>query len=707
MSITNGTRRRPHRWPQPLAGLRPGIWYGGDYNPEQWPESVWDDDIRLMREAGVNLVSVGIFSWARLQPAPDRWDFDWLDTVIAKLGAAGIAVDLASATASPPPWLTQLHPEILPRDARGDVVWPGARQHWRPTSPVFREYALEMCRRMAEHYKDSPTVVAWHVSNEYGCHNLYDYSDDAMQAFQQWARRKYRTIDAVNEAWGTDFWAQRMTDFDQILPPRFIGEGNFMNPTKLLDFKRFSSDALKDIFIAERDELARITPDKPLTTNFMVSGTTAIVDYDDWGHEVDFVSNDHYFTPGARHLDELAYSASLCDGISRKDPWFLMEHSTSAVNWRQINYRKYPGELVRDSLAHVAMGADAVCYFQWRQSSAGAEKFHSSMVPHAGEDSQVFRDVCELGADLGKLTSAGLLGARVEQAKVAVVFDAQSKWALEHTATPTQALQNWTEPLDWFSALLDDGVTADVVPVAGPWDTYEAVVLPTVYLMGEAMADRVRQYVRNGGKVFVTYASGISDDSDHIWLGGYPGAIRDVVGIRIEEFNPLGSDFDGVDATLDLDNGTVAHDWADAVSSVDDSCEVVARYEAAEDTGMKGVPAVTVNAFGNGYAVYVGCKLGQKGIATSVAPLLDRFGLSDASAEKATGSSAGAERSSAIMKVVRVAESGQRFTFLFNRTREEVRVNLAGTPVVESFATIDEQNHSAVLKPAGVIVLQS
>ena len=296
------TQRRAYRWPQPLAGQQERIWYGGDYNPDQWPEEVWDDDVRLMKKAGVNLVSVGIFSWAKIETSEGVYDFDWLDRIIDKLGEAGIAVDLASATASPPMWLTQAHPEVLWKDYRGDVCQPGARQHWRPTSPVFREYALKLCRAMAEHYKGNPYVVAWHVSNEYGCHNRFDYSEDAEHAFQQWCEERYGTIDAVNDAWGTAFWAQRMNDFSEIVPPRFIGDGNFMNPGKLLDFKRFSSDALKAFYIAERDTLAEITPDLPLTTNFMVSASGSVLDYDDWGDEVDFVSNDHYFIPGEAHF---------------------------------------------------------------------------------------------------------------------------------------------------------------------------------------------------------------------------------------------------------------------------------------------------------------------------------------------------------------------------------------------------------------------
>lgn len=685
------TQRRAYRWPQPLAGQQERIWYGGDYNPDQWPEEVWDDDVRLMKKAGVNLVSVGIFSWAKIETSEGVYDFDWLDRIIDKLGEAGIAVDLASATASPPMWLTQAHPEVLWKDYRGGVCQPGARQHWRPTSPVFREYALKLCRAMAEHYKGNPYVVAWHVSNEYGCHNRFDYSEDAEHAFQQWCEERYGTIDAVNDAWGTAFWAQRMNDFSEIVPPRFIGDGNFMNPGKLLDFKRFSSDALKAFYIAERDALAEITPNLPLTTNFMVSASGSVLDYDDWGDEVDFVSNDHYFIPGEAHLDELAFSASLVDGIARKDPWFLMEHSTSAVNWREINYRKEPGQLVRDSLAHVAMGADAVCYFQWRQSKAGAEKFHSAMVPHAGEDSAVFRDVCELGADLNKLSDEGILGSRLAKSRVAVVFDYESEWATEHTATPTQHVHHVDEPLAWFRALADQGVTADVVPVRGAWDGYEMVVLPSVYLLSEETTRRVRDYVVGGGRLVVTYYTGISDEKDHVWLGGYPGTIRDVVGVRVEEFMPMGNDFTGVPDRLELSNGAVAHDIVDVIGSVDESATVLATFKDNPWTGMDGVPAIVANTFGEGRSVYVGARLGREGLALSLPEILESLGMAEAGGNDGR-----------VLHVEREGADGSRFVFSLNRTHETVRVPVEGKVVVSSFVDVDGE--TASIKPNGVIV---
>lgn len=687
------SKRRKHSWPQPLKGAESRLWYGGDYNPDQWPEEVWDDDIRLMKKAGVNLVSVGIFSWAKIEPEEGKYDFDWLDRAIDKLGKAGIAVDLASATASPPMWLTQAHPEVLWKDERGDTVWPGAREHWRPTSPVFREYALNLCRRMAEHYKGNPYVVAWHVSNEYGCHNRFDYSDDAMRAFQKWCKKRYKTIDAVNEAWGTAFWAQHMNDFSEIIPPRYIGDGNFMNPGKLLDYKRFSSDALKELYIAERDVLESITPGLPLTTNFMVSAGGSMLDYDDWGAEVDFVSNDHYFTPGEDHFDEVAYAASLMDGISRKEPWFQMEHSTSAVNWRPINYRAEPGSVVRDSLAQVAMGADAICYFQWRQSKAGVEKWHSSMVPHAGEDSQIFRDVCELGADLGRLSDEGLMGTKTVKSKVAVVFDYESQWATEYTANPTQQVDHWTEPLDWFRALADNGITADVVPVRSDWDSYEIAVLPCVYLLSEETSRRVREFVANGGKLFVTYYTGLSDENDHIWLGGYPGSIRDVVGVRVEEFAPMGNDMPGALDHLDLDNGTVAHDFADVITSTADTSTVLASYKAERWTGMNEVPAIVANGYGDGRTVYVGCRLGRQGLAKSLPAMLGSMGLSDLAGD------------GRVLRVERAdAAAASHFEFVFNRTHEPVTVDVEGEAIAASLAHVDDGR--ATIDPTGVVVLR-
>ncbi len=478
---------RPHwvRWPSVLrAGSEGPLGFGADYNPEQWPREVWDDDVRLMRQAGVNIVSLGIFSWARLQPAEDSWDFAWLDEVMDLLHAHGIAVDLATATASPPPWLSARHPEILPVTRTGETMWPGARQHWRPTSPVFRQHALAVVEAMAGRYADHPALAAWHVSNELGCHNLYDYSDDAAAAFRAWLSERYGDLDVLNHAWGTAFWSQRYSDWSQVLPPRLTP--TIPNPTHQLDFKRFSSDALKDYLRAEREVLDRLTPEVPVTTNFMVMSNFTGLDYADWAAEVDFVSNDHYTVVGDRALDELSFSANLTSGLAGGQPWFLMEHSTSAVNWRAINPPKADGALVRDSLTHVAHGADAVCFFQWRQSVAGAEKYHSAMVPHGGEDTEIYRTVVRLGRHLERL--APVVGSRRRQARAAILFDIESLWALDLEANPSSSLSHRGEALDWYAAFLALGVRADVLPTVAPLEGYDVVVAPVLHVMPDRRA---------------------------------------------------------------------------------------------------------------------------------------------------------------------------------------------------------------------------
>jgi beta-galactosidase len=680
-----------------LAGSRNGIAYGGDYNPDQWPEEVWDDDIRLMKQARVNFVSLAIFSWSKIEPREGEWDFDWLDRIITKLGEAGIGVDLGSATATAPMWLYERYPQILPIERDGTVVNPGSRQSWRPTSAVFRRYALEVCRRLAERYGDNPYVIAWHVGNEYGWNNLMDYSEDAHEAFKQWCEAKYRTIDEVNSAWGTSFWSQTLNDFDEILLPVHVGDDSMVNPCQWLDFKRFCSDMLKDFYCAERDEIAKICPDKPITTNFMVSTDQAAMDYDSWSREVDFVSNDHYFTPGRLHLDELMCSDSLVNGFAHGHPWWLMESSTSAVNWRELNPRKRWGELTRDSLAHVAMGADAVGFFQWRQSDFGAEAFHSAMVPHAGEDSRVFREVCDLGEVLRELSGAGLAGTRVERAQVALLFDIDSQWESESPSLPTGRFDHWHDIRDWHRAFLDAGINADVVPLKSDWGSYRLVVLPTVLVMSDEDCRRVERYVHSGGAAIVGPVTDILDERVHIGLGGYPAGLSAVTGTRSEEFNFLGS-VDGDPSSIELSNGFRAGLIANVVTSVADSVEVLASYsgKAACDWELENVPAITRNAVGNGFAYYIGCDMSQDDIY--------RFILTEVlkNCELTTLGEFG-EGHCNISHCARLGKDA-RFDFYFNRSKEDVdisRLPLQGD-IVLGFRC--EEGDGLILERNGVIV---
>lgn len=667
----------------PDGDSTPRLAYGADYNPEQWPREVWEEDVRLMREAGVNIVSLGIFSWARIQPAQDEWDFGWLDEIMDLLHAGGIGVDLATATASPPPWLSTAHPEILPVTAAGETLWPGGRQHWRPTSPVFRDHALRLVRKMAERYADHPALVAWHISNELGCHNIYDYSDDAARAFRDWLRARYTTLDGLNHAWGTAFWSQRFSAWEQILPPRLAA--SYPNPTQQLDFKRFSSDALKDYLRAEREVLRELTPDVPLTTNFMVMGGTKGMNYADWAGEIDFVSNDHYVMPGPQDRDELSFSANLVSGLSGGRPWFLMEHSTSAVNWQPVNVAKRPGDLARDSLLHVAHGADAVCYFQWRQSAAGAEKYHSAMVPHAGPDSEVFRAVAELGRTLRTL--APVAGSEREPARVGIVFDWESWWASEQDSHPTSRLDYRQEGLDWYSALLALGVRADIVTTRTGLDRYDVLIAPVLHVVPAALGKELTRYVEQGGHLVTTYFSGVVDENDHIWLGGYPGALRELLGIRIEEFGPL---LDGDTVELEADGALTGTLWTDRITVADPEVEVLSHYRSGTYAGR---PAVTRRTVGRGSASYVSTRLGAGGLTGLLPKLLAPAGVGSELPDAARGS---------VELIVR-RDAGGRYLFLVNRTDETVPLTgLAGELLVGRA----EDDGTVVLSPRDVAVLR-
>ncbi|MBM6982216.1 MAG: beta-galactosidase [Bifidobacterium thermophilum] len=701
--------------PTPAAASRRNrIIFGGDYNPDQWPQTVWDDDIRLMREAHVNTVALAIFSWDRIQPEEHRWDFDWLDLIIDKLGHAGIAVDLASATATAPLWLYEAHPEVLPRDKYGHVVGPGARQSWSPNSPVFREYALTMCRKLAERYGRNPYVTSWHMGNEYGWNNREDYSDDAQRAFRDWCRRTYGSIDALNAAWGTTFWGQEIHDFDQVLIPRYMGADAMVNPGQQLDFERFGNDALLDFYKAERDAIAEICPDKPFTTNFMISTDQCAMDYAQWAHEVDFVSNDHYFHEGALHLDELSCSDALVDSLALNHPWYVMEHSTSAVQWKPLNARKRKGELTRDALAHIAMGADAINFFQWRASAFGAEAFHSAMLPHAGEDTALFREVCALGKTLDRLADTGLAGSRLQRSDTAILFDAQSQWATRSQTLPSRKLDHWHDVRDWYQAFLDAGTRADVIPLSYDWSGYSTIVLPTVLVLSDADTRRIADFAQAGGTVIIGYATGLVDENFHVGLGGYPGAgkglLRSMLGIRGEEFNIIGPQADGdADAIMLAETGSIPEAaceqtngratattrlWQNVITVTDPHVHTLAVYhgEAADDWDLDGLPAVTRNQVGNGLAYYVGCDLREQDLTAFI-----RLNLAPTNGCLAPE----------VLHTTRVKDT-VTFDFYFARDKQGADIRqVNGEPIVMFRAAPGSEEDSYTLHRNGVLITRT
>jgi beta-galactosidase len=632
-----------------------GIAYGGDYNPEQWPEEVWQEDVRLMRAAGVNLVTVNVFGWALLEPAEGRYEFGWLDRAMDLLHANGIRVDLATASASPPPWFSRAYPQTLPVTADGHRLYPGARQAFCPSSPIYRAHAVALTERIAGRYADHPALAMWHVHNEYGCHNPRCYCDVSAEAFQGWLRERYATIDALNEAWGTAFWSQRYGDWAEILPPRQAP--TFINPTQRLDFDRFGSDQFLACMRAETAVLRRLTPDTPITTNYLPHPFRAI-DYWSWAGEVDVVAIDHYLRVARADPEvDLSLSADMARSLGGGAPWLLMEHSTSAVNWQPRNRAKRPGEMRRNSLAHLARGADGVMFFQWRQSRAGAEKFHSAMVPHAGTETKVWREVVELGALLGRLSE--VKGSRVA-ADVAVVFDWPAWWAGDQDAHPTTDARYTEAVRALHGSLWRAGVAVDLVPPSADLSRYRLVLVPGLYLVSDADASNIAGYVAGGGHALVTYFSGIVDEHDHVRLGGYPGAFGELLGVWTEEFHPLLKD-----EQVRLDDGAVGRVWTEHLHPR--GAQVIAAYE---DGPLPGVPAITRNAHGAGEAWYLATALSGDDLDAFLARLCEGAGVTPT-----------ADAPPGVEAVRRIGDSGS-YLFLINHTDHPVTVAARGTDLV-------------------------
>jgi beta-galactosidase len=665
-----------------------GIAYGGDYNPEQWPEDLWETDARLMREAGVDLVTVGVFAWARLEPRPGEYDLGWLDRVLDLLHDHGIRVDLATATASPPPWLTHHHPEVLPVDERGTRYAIGSRQTWCPSSPVYRERSLGLVRVMAERYAGHPALAMWHVSNELGCHNARCYCDVSAAHFRRWLTSRYGDVEALNAAWGTAFWSQRYDSFDEVRVPSVSTAQS--NPGQLLDFARFSSDTLLAQHVAERDVLREVSPGVPITTNFMVMAHRSELDYSRWAPEQDLVSNDHYVDGRLADPEaELAFSASLTRGVAGGRPWLLMEHSTSAVNWQPVNYAKSPGQMMRNSLTHVAHGADGVLFFQWRQSAVGAERFHSALVPHAGtgtpeRPTRHWQRVVELGRVLGEL--AEVRGSTVES-DVAVLFDWESWWAVDTHSVPSGELRYADAPRDVHRALRADGVAADVVPPWADLSGYRVVVVPTLHLVGDELAPALERAAQAGAHVVVTYFSGTADLDGHIRLGGYPGAFRDLLGVLAQEAYPLRPG-----EVVRLDDGGTGTVWTEDLDV--DRAQVVASYV---DGPLAGTAAVTRREVGAGAAWYVATRLDDDAWRR----LLRRV---RAEAGSTTGTPV-TGREPHVDVVRRRAEDGRSWLFVLNHGRADARVAAHGHELVTGTDVHGElvvaAGGSAVVREAG------
>ena len=525
-------------WPDDVVAL------GGDYNPEQWPREVWREDVELMQRAGVTFATVGVFSWAWLEPEPGRYEFGWLDEVLDLLHEAGIAVDLATGTASPPPWFSHKYPDSLPVLSDGTRLSHGSRQAYCPSSTVFTEHAVALAEQMARRYHDHPALAMWHVCNEYGCHNLPCWCDICAEAFRAWLMDRHGDLDGLNEAWGTAFWCQRYTAWEQVIPPRITP--TFPNPTQSLDFWRFCSDALLAQYVAERDVLHALSPGVPVTTNFMINDHFRLLDYARWAPEVDVVSTDHYVVhqplgaptdPRYDPRGELAFTADLTRGLAGGGPWVLMEHSTCAVNWQPVNQAK-------------AAGPDAA-----RLAAArGPRRRHPRLLPVA----RLARRRGEVPLRPGPARRHRHQGLPRGDRARRRVGAASASWSARGSRRRSRCCgttrrraprrcRRCRRPRSSRARWRTTCTRPCAPPASRPTSCprHRPVRLPRrpgphpVPVQRRHAPPPSPRPPRPGRRCWSPTSAASSTSSDQVRLGGYPGAFRDLLGVRVEEFFPL------------------------------------------------------------------------------------------------------------------------------------------------------------------------
>lgn len=578
------------------------ILHGGDYNPEQWKDTpeIWQEDMRLMKLANCNTMSVGIFSWAVLEPEEGVFDFSFLDTTMDNIARNGGKAVLATPSGARPHWMSDKYPEVLRvlPDRRRALF--GVRHNHCFTSPVYREKTAKINRLLAERYKDHPALGMWHVSNEYGgeCHCPL-----CQAAFREWLKKKYEgDLERLNHAWWTAFWSHRYTSWEQVESPSPIGE-QFVHGQNL-DWKRFVTDQTADFMHNETAPLREVTPNVPVTTNFM--GFYPGLNYWKLRKEVDVVSWDNY--PDWHMPDSdiaTAVQTAFLHDMNRsflQKPFMMMESTPSLVNWKPYNKLKRPGMHKLSSMQAVAHGSDTVQYFQWRKSRGSSEKLHGAVVDHCGhENTRVFREVADLGSLLQKLD--GVVGTMPES-KVAVLYDWENRWALDDLQGLQKEDKKYAETvLKHYAPFWKRGVSVDVLDFHQDISSYSLVIAPMMYMMEQKNIWRLKQYVENGGTLVCTYLTGTADENDLCWLGGIPAEdLKEVFGLWAEEIDTL---YPEERNALVLPDGTeyAVCDYCEIVHPT--TAEVQATYQSDFYAGQ---PAVCKNSYGKGTAYYIACR---------------------------------------------------------------------------------------------------
>lgn len=589
--------------------------FGGDYNPEQWPEEIWMEDMRILKLANINSATINVFAWAQLQVSETEYDFSTLDKVIEMLRKCQYDIVLATSTAALPAWMSHRYPDVNRIDFEGRQHKYGHRHNHCPNSPTFKKYAPLLAGKLSERYGHLKEVVCWHISNEYSgeC-----YCENCETAFRVWLKEKYKTINALNKAWNMTFWGHKIYDWEEIVVPNALGDGFGDDQTAFagisLDYKRFNSDSLLQNFIDEKMAIRQFDQETPVTTNLM--GAYKPLDYFKWAKEMDIVSWDNY--PRYDTPESLtAMMHDLMRGLKNGDPFMLMEQTPSQQNWQPYNALKRPGQMRSISYQAVAHGADTVQFFQLRRSVGACEKFHGAVIDHVGtENTRVFREVAELGNEL-KGIGQQFIGARTP-AKVGIIFDWPNYWGLEYTSGPTVELKYVEQIHHYYQELYRRQIDIDMVSLDGSFAKYDVIFAPCLYMITEEQAALIKSYVEHGGRFVTTMMSGLVNENDNIHLGGYPGPLRDIVGVWVEEFDALPPE-KNYQVHFANDQSSNCRMLCDIIHP--EGAEVLASY--GEGEFYQYTPAVTKHYLGKGQAFYVGTMLGIKGMEILVDLVLD------------------------------------------------------------------------------------